>query len=130
MLTSSTFLSRALLLDAIATGATALLLLAGAGSLASLLGLPETLLRYAGLLLIPFVVVVTWAGTREQAPRPIVRTIIGANALWVLGSVLLLLGGWVQPTQFGYAFVIGQAVAVGVFAELQMLGLRRAPALG
>jgi hypothetical protein len=28
------------------------------------------------------------------------------------------------------AFVIGQAVVVGIFAELQILGLRRAPAVG
>jgi hypothetical protein len=130
MLTSSTFLSRALLLDAIATGAAALLLLAAAGSLAGVLGLPAPLLRYAGLLLVPFVVLVGWAGTRERAPRQAVRTIIGANALWVIASVLLLLSGWVQPSALGYAFVIGQAIVVGIFAELQMIGLRRAPAHG
>jgi hypothetical protein len=130
MLTSSTFLSRALLLDAVATGATAPLLLAAAGLLAGLLGLPESLLRYAGLLLIPFVALVAWAGTRGRAPVQVVRVIIGANAAWVIASILLLLSGWVQPTALGYAFVIGQAVVVGVFAELQMLGLRRAPAVG
>lgn len=46
-------------------------------------------------------------------------------------SVLLLLSGLVQPSPFGYAFVIGQAVVVGVFTELQLVGLRRgAPAHG
>jgi hypothetical protein len=127
---TSTFLSRALLLDAIATGVVALLLLTAGGLLADVLGLPAPLLRYAGLLLIPFVALVGWAGTRERAPRHVVRTIIAANALWVIASILLLLSGWVQPTALGYAFVIGQAAVVGVFAELQMLGLRRAPAVG
>lgn len=79
---TSTFLSRALLLDAIATGATALLLLAAGGLLAGVLGLPEPLLRYAGLLLIPFVAVVAWAGTRDRLPRQVVQAIIGANAVW------------------------------------------------
>jgi hypothetical protein len=127
---TSTFLSRTLLLDAIATGATALLLLAAGGLLAGVLGLPQPLLRYAGLLLIPFVALVAWAGTRERAPGHVVRTVIGANAVWVIASILLLLGGWVQPTALGYAFVIGQAVVVGVFAELQLMGLRRSPVIG
>src|SRR5215207_1662991 len=48
----STFLRYALLGDAIASGATGLLSFAGAGLLSSLLGLPEPLLRYAGLVLL------------------------------------------------------------------------------
>jgi hypothetical protein len=36
----------------------------------------------------------------------------------------LLIGDWVDPTSLGYGFVIAQAVAVGLFAELQVLGLR------
>jgi hypothetical protein len=99
-------------------------------AIAGVLGLPEALLRYAGLLLIPFVALVAWAWTREQAAAHVVRTIIGANAAWVVASILLLLSGWVQPTALGYGFVIGQAVVVGIFAALQMLGLRRSPAVG
>ena len=38
---------------------------------------------------------------------------------------MLLLSGWIEPTGLGYAFVIFQAVVVGVFAELQVMGLRR-----
>ena len=48
------FLRRVLLLDAVATGATALLAVALAGPLAGWLGLPVGLLRGAGLILIPF----------------------------------------------------------------------------
>jgi hypothetical protein len=68
----------------------ALLLLAMAGPLASLLGLPAPLLRYAGLLPVPFVVLVAWRA-REQTPRHVVRTLTGAHVLWVVASVLLLL---------------------------------------
>ncbi len=48
------FLRLALLGDAAASGATGLLLATAAGPLAPLLGLPEPLLRSAGLVLLPY----------------------------------------------------------------------------
>jgi hypothetical protein len=121
----SPFLRKALLLDAAASGATALLLVAGAGLLDGLLGLPVALLREAGLILVPFVAFVAWVGTREQVSRGAVLAIVVANALWVVASVGLLAGGWVAPTALGYAFVIAQAAVVALFAELQYAGMRR-----
>jgi hypothetical protein len=120
------FLRYALLADAIASGATGLLLIAGAGLLAGLLGLPTGLMREAGLLLIPYVAFVAYVGTRETISRPAVQAIIVLNLLWVAGSIALIGSSFVAPTAFGYAFVIFQAVVVGVFAELQLIGLRRA----
>jgi hypothetical protein len=52
--------------------------------------------------------------------------VIALNALWVIDSVALLFTGWVQPALFGYAFVLAQAAAVAVLAELEYLGLQRA----
>ena len=44
--------------------------------------------------------------------------------------MLLLIGGWVAPTVLGYVFVIGQALVVALFAELEFFGLKRSqPAL-
>ena len=122
---SNTFLRYALLADAIASGATGLLMIAGAGLLEGLLGLPALLTREAGLVLVPFVAFVALVGTRRVISRPAVQAVIALNVLWVLGSALLLASGWVAPTMLGYAFVIAQAVVVGVFAELQFIGLRR-----
>jgi hypothetical protein len=122
---SSSFLRRALLLDAAASGATALLVIVAAGFLDGLLGLPAALLRGAGLVLLPYVAFVIYAGTREIIPPPAVWTIIAANALWALASVLLLLSGLVAPTLLGYAFVIGQAAVVALLGELPYVGLRR-----
>jgi hypothetical protein len=127
--TPSTFLSRALALDALATGATALLLALGAGSLEPLLGLPAALMRWAGALLIPFVALVAFAATRKHLPTGLVWAIILCNAAWVAASVALLAGSWVHPTWLGAAFVIAQAIVVGLFAELQFVGLRRSTAL-
>jgi len=124
----NTFLRYALLADAVASGATGLLLIAGADLLTGLLGLPVALMREAGLLLVPYVALVAFVGTREAISRPAVQAIIALNLLWVVGSMGLLMGGWVAPTALGTAFVIAQAVVVGVFAELQFVGLRRAQA--
>jgi hypothetical protein len=119
------FLRYALLADAIASGATALMMIAGADLLTALLGLPVVLMREAGLVLIPYVALVVYVGTRETIARPAVQAVIGLNVLWVAGSALLLLSGFVAPTALGTAFVIAQAAAVALFAELQFIGLRR-----
>lgn len=124
----SPLLRRALWLDAAASGATALLLLAGAGLLADLLSLPEVLLRGAALVMLPFIALVCWAATRSRPAPGVVRVIVAMNAAWVVASVVLLVAGWVDPSPLGYAFVIAQAVAVAVFAELQVIGLGRARA--
>jgi hypothetical protein len=121
----SPFLRKSLMLDAVATAATALMLIAGAGLLDGLLGLPVALMREAGLILVPFVAFVAWVGTREDVARGAVWTIIAANALWVAASIGLLVSGWVAPTALGYAFVIAQAAVVALFAELQYAGLKR-----
>ncbi len=121
----STFLRRVLIADATASGATGLLLLLGAGALAPLLGLPETLLRVAGLTLVPFVAIVAWMATRDTLPRVAILTLVAVNVLWVVDSVLLLVAAPVEPNALGVAFVLAQALAVALFAELQYVGLRR-----
>ena len=118
------FLRFALLGDAAASGATGLLLAAGAGALASLLGLPEGLLRVAGLLLLPYAAFVAWAGTRHGVPRNAVRAVVAINLLWVLDSVLLL--ALVSANGFGVAFVLAQALVVAGFAAMQWAALRGA----
>lgn len=73
----------------------------------------------------PFTAILVFLVTRERLSRTGVWAIIGVNALWVADSILLLLTGWVAPTGFGVAFIVMQAVAVALFAELQYMGLRR-----
>jgi hypothetical protein len=119
----------ALQADAAVSGAMALLLTFGAGMLAPVLGLPEPLLLESGLFLIGYAAFVGWLGGRTEMPRALVLLIIAGNALWTLGSIALLFSGAVTPTLLGKILVTLQAVAVGVFAELQYLGLRRSGAL-
>jgi len=51
--------------------------------------------------------------------------VIAINAAWAIASIVLLLSGWGSPTLFGQALIVMQTIAVGVFAELQFIGLRR-----
>jgi hypothetical protein len=125
----NTFLRYALLADAVASGATGLLMIAGADALTGLLGLPVALMREAGLLLVPYVALVAFVGTRATISRSAVQAIVALNVLRVLGSIAVLVAAPVAPTALGYAFVIAQAAAVAVFAELQVIGLRREAAV-
>ena len=127
-LKSTPLLRVALLGDAVASGATGLLLAAAAGPLATLLGMPGPLLRGAGLVLLPYVAFVAWAGTRAAPPRWAVRAAIALNLLWTADSALLLALGLVSPTTLGVAFVLAQALVVLGFAVAQWTALRRAGA--
>ena len=128
MINPSLFLRRAVQGDAIITGAMAVLLVAAAGFLSPLLNLPEAFLREVGIFLVVFAALVGYLGTRELMPKVAVWTLIAANAIWAMDSILLLFTGWVQPNMLGIAFVVMQAVSVGVLAELQYIGLRKSEA--
>ncbi|MCA1455852.1 hypothetical protein I6F35_22040 [Bradyrhizobium sp. BRP22] len=125
MIHSSQFLRRALLADAVFSGVSAVGLTLGAGAFASLFNLPEVLLQETGLFLIAYAALVGWLGARPSVPRPLVVIVIAGNALWTLASIALLFSGAVSPNLLGQFVVVAQAIATGVFAELQYVGLRR-----
>lgn len=123
---SPRLLRLALLGDAVSSGATGLLMATGAGPLAPLLGLPEPLLRGAGLVLLPYAATVAWLGTRPVLGRGAVRAVVALNLLWAAECALLLALRLVAPTGLGVAFVLLQAAVVLGFALAQWAGLRQA----
>jgi hypothetical protein len=125
MIHPSLFLRRAIQADAIFSGISAVLLTFGAGEFASLLDLPEALLRESGLFLIAYTALVGWLGTRETMPKALVAIVIAGNAVWTLASIALLFSDAVTPNLLGEAAVAMQAIVVGVLAELHYIGLRR-----
>ena len=125
MIHPSLFLRRAIQADAIFSGASALLLTFGAGALAPWLNLPEALLRETDLFLIAYAALVGWLWSRPSVPRLLVMIVIAGNAAWTLASIALLVSGAVSPNLLGEIVVVAQAIATGVFAELQYVGLRR-----
>ncbi|MFI0846947.1 hypothetical protein [Mesorhizobium sp. IMUNJ 23232] len=119
-LLNTPFLRNALLLDAVFSGAGALLMAGGASLLSSLLGLPQPLLFWAGVVLLPWTILVAVLSRRPAISRLLLIDVIGINALWAAASIGLLLTGLVSPTVLGYTFVVAQAAAVALFAELQL----------
>ena len=128
MIRPSQLLRRALLADAVFSGIAAVLLSVDAGALAPLLDLPEALLRESGLFLIAYTALVGWLSSRSSLPRALIVLVIAGNAAWTVGSLALLLSGEVTPNLLGEIFVAAQAIATGLFAELQYVGLRRSTA--
>jgi hypothetical protein len=125
MIQPSSFLRRALLADAAFSGVSALLLTFGAGAFATLLNLPQALLLETGLFLIAYAAFVGWLGSRSSMLKALVWIVIIGNAAWTLTSIALLFSGAVSPNLLGQIFIVAQAIATGVFAELQYVGLRK-----
>lgn len=125
MIDASTFLRRALFADAIFSGIAALGFTFGASTFAALFNLPEALLRETGLFLIAYTALVGWLASRATLAKPLVLLVVIGNAAWTVGSIALLLSGAVSPNLAGELMVVAQAIATGVFAELQYVGLRR-----
>jgi hypothetical protein len=123
MFQPSSLLRRALLADALASGAMGVLLVPGAGALAPVLGLPAGLLLAVGLLMLPWAACVFWLARQAQPHRRLAWAVVWLNALWVADSLLLLASSWVQPTALGVGFVLAQALAVALLATAQALGL-------
>lgn len=118
------FLPRLMLVDAIASGATAALLIAAADLLAPMLQLPGGLLRGAGVVLVPFVAWVYGLSRQASPPRAAVAAVVAINFAWVVASAWVAFGGPWQPSLFGVGFVLAQAFAVLAFADLGWFGLR------
>ncbi len=121
------FLRRILALDALSCLAMGLLMGLGAAALAPLFGLPEPLLRFAGLALLPLAAFIFWLASRPNPPQPFVWVVILGNLGWTVESFLTLERS--QATALGTAFVAAQAVAVLGLALLEYVGIRKAAAL-
>lgn len=126
----SASLRRILLVDAATCTLAGAVMALGSTLLAPVTGIPAALLLYAGVALFPvaaFMAFVAW--NRPLHPK-LVWMVVEGNLIWVGGSVLLLLGGWISPNALGIGFILLQALAVAGLAALEYLALRRAaPAL-
>ena len=126
---ASSLLRRVLVVDAVSSGAMGVAMVALAELLAELLQLPVDLISEAGIVLLPFAAFVALVASRREPSRIAVWVIIALNAVWVIDSIVLLFTGWVAPNALGYAFVVAQAAAVLLFADLEYMGLKRSAAV-
>ncbi|SNS75851.1 hypothetical protein SAMN04488107_3672 [Geodermatophilus saharensis] len=114
----------ALRLDAVVTGANGAAYLAAAPLLTGLLGIPPGVLRGLGGFLLVFAAGVALVGARRPVPLGAVEAVVGANVLWVAGSVAAVATDRFDLTAAGTAWALLQAAVVAGFAALQLTALR------
>ncbi|MEU7836176.1 hypothetical protein [Nonomuraea sp. NPDC049129] len=119
------FLRLALASDAVVTGVNGLVYLAAAGPASDLLGPDAGLLRAIGVFLLAYGAAVGLLASRHVISPAATKAVIALNAVWTVGSVAAVVTGMTEFTTPGAVWAIGQALVVGVFAELQIMGLRR-----
>jgi hypothetical protein len=122
---SVAFLRRILVVDAITSGSSALILLLIGGSVADRLGLPPSLVQSVAIALVPFSIFVALLARQERVAPAAVWTVIVLNGAWVIASIWLATSSIVPRNALGNAVIVVQALMVGVLGELQYVGLRR-----
>jgi hypothetical protein len=123
------FLETVLRLDALTCFGSGVASIALGPMLSGTLGLSPGLLSGSGIALLAVGAFILFAAAKTPGLRWPVWAVVLGNAGWVLASVLLLVSGVEQPTSFGTAYVIAQAVVVAILAELEYVGLRKTAAL-
>jgi hypothetical protein len=119
----SALLKAALLTDAVASGAVALLHLLLNRMLSERLGLDSRLLLYTGLFLLAYANLLLVLAYTDRIWVWLLRTLIAGNVAWAAGCLLIMfVDGSVQP--LAAAFLGAQVLAVLLFAAWEYAGLR------
>lgn len=130
---ASSLLRKALVADAVVSGAVAALQLAMPQALSRLLLLPRGLLVETGIFLVAYTLLLVLLARSVKVWSGLIALVVLGNIAWAVGCAMLLGTGYLKPGALGIAFVAVQAVTVLVFAGLEYLGLRgslRAPSAG
>jgi hypothetical protein len=110
-------LRRVLAFDAATCLLMGMVLLSAAAPLSALLGLPESLVFWAGAALLPCAGLMAVAAALRPPPPLLVWVVILGNAAWIAASVVVTLV--FEPTWIGVMFVVGQAAAVLLLLVLE-----------
>ncbi len=124
---SNSLLRRALQADGVLGGiASGVLFALGANPIASFMGLPSSLpILVIGVGLIAWGVVLLTLSSRPVIERGFVMAIIVANAVWIIGSLIVLAADLFALTTGGRWAVLIVADVVLLFTIAEVIGLRR-----
>ena len=112
--------------NALFSGLSGIVSLLAAQSLATFTGLQEPLVFVVlGVVLILFAIDLIWIASPDIINRRIAVAVILLDAVWVAGSVIILLFDLVPLTVAGRWTIALLAEVVALFAILQTIGLRR-----
>lgn len=124
ILIPSPLLRKALVADAVVSGASALLQVSLPGTLAGFTALPVALLSGTGIFLVAYTALLIAMARSATLHATLVWLVVIGNLLWALGCAALWAGGAVTPSLVGGMFLAAQMLAVLVFAALEFAGLR------
>ena len=113
-------LRRAMRANAGFSGVSGLVSLLGANALTTFTGIPEaTVFRVLGVILILYAADLFWITSREKMNLVFGITAVILDVAWVIGSAILLLGGFFPLTTAGKWAILLLAEAVSIFALVQ-----------
>ena len=114
-----------ILADGIGSAANAALFIFAAAALGRWFGLPADLLFWIGIAFVPWAAALLIVAREQPVNTGAARAIAAGNGIWALASLAVVAAGLFDLTPLGYVFVIGQALLVGLIAEIQWMGARR-----
>ena len=121
----SIFMRRVWWADAAVSAAVGAVMALAAEPLAGLLAVSASLVAVAGLALLPYAAFLAWLATRRAVPRLATWAPPAINVVWAIDCGLLL-AAQAAPNSWLLVFIAIQIATVLVFAELQLIGLKRA----
>ena len=120
---------RTVLLDAIATAASGVLMLAARNILYPFFGLTSArLLDIVAVTFIAYAAAIAMVAARPAISRAVLMTIVGVNVASAVASVAILIAFWTELDPIGRGLIILVALIVEAFATLQFAAARRTPA--
>lgn len=117
-------LRRALQADSLVVLVSGVAFAVGAGPLSQRTGLPNLVVLELGIALLAYGAFLWWA-INSLPLRQVGWFNVAIGVLWVVGSIVLLVGGWLPLTSFGWWFVVVVAIAVDLITSLQAYALIR-----
>jgi hypothetical protein len=121
---SDSLLRLAMRADAVLSGMCGIALIAAAGPISTLTGLPTAAEYSVGAGFVVYAIVVFLAAGLDRVRTAGIVTAI-ANLLFTVGAVVVVLARPVDLTTAGVVAVLAGGVYTLVFADLQYLGVRR-----
>lgn len=119
-------LKNVLMINAVSSGATGLLLVFFPGFFASLFGVQGSAAFVGtGIFLILFAILVFSEARRETVSDKSVRFISTLDVLWVVGSLVIIVFGLFGLSLVGYLMIGAVAAWVALMAMLQLRGVRK-----
>lgn len=121
-----TTLKNVMLINALSSGATGLLLIIFSGYTAQLFGVTEQMPFVAvGILLLLFAVFVFAHSLRNPLSKRWIKVIVAIDILWVIESLIIVFPKMFAFSAMGYILIAAVALWVTLMAVLQAKGLKQ-----